>query len=275
MKNKFSLNFLLSVFIILFVILGLISISYDSQKKYDDLILKRNKNFEKLIPGYHYRLYDNKKLKNFLNIPISNFNLDEVNSLIFNSLAHYELNQDIRDNLILYIFSKFHAGFSQVKKAQKIINTGVGFCNQAVIVLNQIAKINNKDFRTIQLTGHVVTEIKISNNWYYADPDYGFTLPISYQELINLKKQEVQKIISQKLLSNGFNNYTVKKYLNELLSIEDNSIDSENSKQTSYGIRRYELYDKIEISTLKFNNIIIFLIITVLLGILLKRKKFF
>ena len=97
----------------------------------------------------------------------------------------------------------------------------------------------------------------------------------SYQELINLKKQEVQKIISQKLLSNGFNNYTVKKYLNELLSTEDNSIDSENSKQTSYGIRRYELYDKIEISTLKFNNIIIFLIITLLLGILLKRKKLF
>ena len=270
MKSKFNLNFFLSVLIIFFAILGSTSILYDSQKKYDNLILKRNKNIEKLIPGYHYRLYDNKKLKNFVNTPIRNFNLDEVNSLIFNSLAHYDLNQDIRDNFILYIFSKFHVGFSQVKTVDKIINTGVGFCNQAVIVLNHIAKINNKDFRTIQLTGHVVTEIKISNNWYFADPDYGFTLPISYQELINLKKQEVQKIISQKLLSNGFNNYTVNKYLNELLSIENNYKDINNSFTT-----KPNKILQLEIFLQKFNLIIILVIIIMLSGILLKRKKFF
>ena len=89
-----------------------------------------------------------------------------------------------------------------------------------------------------------------------------------------MKKQEVQKIISQKLLSNGFNNYTVKKYLNELLSIEDNSITRRIANKLVMALEGMSYMIK-SISTLKFNNIIIFLIITVLLGILLKRKKFF
>ena len=75
MKHRLSLNFFLIVFIIFFIILGFASTFYDSKKKYDNLILKRNKNLEtgdiiikfddkykkKLIPGYHYRLYDNKR----------------------------------------------------------------------------------------------------------------------------------------------------------------------------------------------------------------------
>ena len=278
MKYRLILNFFLVVFIIFFIILGFVSTFYDSQKKYDNLILKRNKNLEigdiiveydgkykkKLIPGYHYRLYDNKKLNNLANSRINDFNLDEVNSLIFNSLAHYKLSIDIRDSFIQFLLGKINneLNLAHVQNVSNIINTGVGFCDQAVIVLNHIAKVNNKDFRTIQLNGHLVTEVKILNNWYYADPDYGFTLPISYQELINLKKQEIQKLISHKLLNNGFSNKTVEKYLNILISLEDNYIDYNNISN-----KQFRLFLQ------KFNLIIICSIIIILSGLLLKRKN--
>ena len=46
MKYRLILNFFLVVFIIFFIILGFVSTFYDSQKKYDNLILKRNKTLE-------------------------------------------------------------------------------------------------------------------------------------------------------------------------------------------------------------------------------------
>ena len=51
----------------------------------------------------------------------------------------------------------------------RIVNSGIGNCNEANAVLNEIAMLNNVPARFISLKGHIISELKIHDKWVMAD----------------------------------------------------------------------------------------------------------
>jgi len=80
------------------------------------------------VAGYSYPIRDQSALPVLLVTPIKNFNLEAVNTLLFESMIHSDTRRiGFRENWLLWLMGYIHEPFSHTQDPEKIIAGGVDF----------------------------------------------------------------------------------------------------------------------------------------------------
>lgn len=168
------------------------------------------------IPGYNFPIYSKDTLINLMNgEPIKHidtsfiFNLNEV---VFKTIPHGSPAElKFQNNWVLYILSFIKGdSFLFTQNSKYIILGDAAVCSQKARLVNEIAKKNRIKARFITFTGHVVSEVKINQDWYILDPDFGIVLPFGFSDL---KYSKNHSTIRTKLLMRGFKKSAIEDYV--------------------------------------------------------------
>jgi len=175
-----------------------------------------------LIPGYSYPVQDTSRLKGMLKGPVSSFDIEGVNNLIFESIAHSDNRKvQIFENWLLWLGGKFYEPLSRTQNPRRIVSGEGGICSEVSTVFNSIARLNGFETRFVGLNGHVVSEIRTDNGWRVVDPDYGVTYPVGLEVL---EKKEGDPLMRQLLKNRGYREETIDGYIQLFQSSEDNKV---------------------------------------------------
>ena len=161
-----------------------------------------------------------------LNKPMNTFDMDQVNSTIFESLVHTDTRRiQPRENWLQWIAGVFHEPLSRTQNPHRIASGGGGICSEATAVLNHIANLNGLDTRFVALNGHVLSEVRTRDGWRLADPGYGFVYPVG---LTALKADAMVPMMRQLLEDKGYNDALTARYVEFFQSAEDNRVTEIN-----------------------------------------------
>ncbi|CAA6809925.1 MAG: Transglutaminase domain-containing protein [uncultured Thiotrichaceae bacterium] len=173
------------------------------------------------ISGYDYTLRSNTELLSLLESPVTEFNIDQINNLIYESIFHSDKRFiDIQENWLLWSLGQLYPPLARIQNPKRIIEGGGGLCSEVTAVFNEIAMKNNYETRFIDVNGHVVAEIKMPDGWKVVDPDYGISYDYDRQ---TLEGPQGASIISRQLASRNFSKDVINAYIAYFQSIEDNT----------------------------------------------------
>ena len=164
------------------LILNLISLNFSPLSFYDanHTIGKNNDKF-----WLSHKTKYVSELKNLINNKQKNFDIEKTTSLVFETIRHGSRDILILENWFLWFLSNFYEPLKKNSKCEKrIVNSGVGNCNEANAVLNEIALLNNVPARFISLDGHIISRLKVKNKWIMADADYGIVFHLGIAKFL-------------------------------------------------------------------------------------------
>ena len=174
------------------------------------------------IPGYSYPVQDTLRLQGLLEKPMTNFDLESVNNVIFESIIHSDKRKiHIYENWLLWLGGTIYEPLSRTQNPKRIVSGGRALCSEVSAVFNSIAKLNGFEARFVRLNGHVVSEIRTDNGWRVVDPDYGVSYPVGLEVL---EKREGMPLIRQLLKYRGYKEHTIDFYILLFQSSEDNKV---------------------------------------------------
>lgn len=174
------------------------------------------------VPGFHYAIGSNAELLRRLSTPEKEFSLEATNDLVARTIRHVEDRRlAFYENPLMWMAGKVYDPLSRTQNPHKIARGARGLCSEAALVLTAIAKLNGVPARLVGLNGHVVSEIETLQGWRVADPDYGITFPATLHEL---EGPAGPPMIEQALRSKGYDNATVRRYVEVFQTASDNEV---------------------------------------------------
>ncbi len=180
------------------------------------------------VAGYYYPIRDQSALPALLVAPSKDFNLEAVNTLIFESMIHSDARRiGFRENWLLWLMGHVHEPFSHTQDPEKIIAGGGGLCSEVTTVLKRIVEVNGLQAHFVHLMGHTLLEVETKEGWRIADPDYGVTYPVGLKVL---EGKNGADLISKRLYAKGYSTDEVERYIHAFQTVEDNLI-SDASRQ--------------------------------------------
>ena len=91
-----------------------------------------------------------------------------IRERFYHGFSRYPLNQNWIAACSEYICGN---GLASIVKPDDILKYGYGGCSQQSIVLMEVMKKKNIDYRSVGFPHHFATELKINGNWYFFDPN--------------------------------------------------------------------------------------------------------
>lgn len=180
------------------------------------------------VAGYYYSIRDQSALSALLVEPSKNFNLEAVNTLIFESMIHSDARRiGFRENWLLWLMGHVHEPFAHTQDPKKIIAGGGGLCSEVTTVLKRIVEINGLQAHFVHLMGHTLLEVETKEGWRIADPDYGVTYSVGLKVL---EGKEGADLIGKSLSAKGYSKDEVEHYIHAFQTAEDNLV-SDASRQ--------------------------------------------
>lgn len=158
-------------------------------------------------------------------------------ALVANLVAQRFYHKDkaaysFKDNPFLWAAGYIRKGFDNVTIPDKLMKYPYGICSQQTNVFLQILNKNNYTFRPVYFSGHVASEVKVNDHWWFIDIDFekGFKTNDSIQSFVGLKEQN--KLHS--LYKNSFSNTTVEKVFSSYFYGKNNSYPDRKSTLLQY-----------------------------------------
>lgn len=174
------------------------------------------------VAGYHYATRDHSTLQLLLEKPSDHFNIEEINTLIFESIMHSDQRKvQFQENWLLWLMGQIYQPFSRTQDAERIVAGGGAICSEVSRVLKHVAEINGFQSRFIGLSGHTLLEIKTKEGWRIVDPDYGVIYPVDRQ---GLEHKNGAVLIQERLQKKGYSTKEIKKYIHQFQTVNDNTI---------------------------------------------------
>ena len=227
-KFRTTVLYLLCLIFIFTLTLNIISLFYSPFNYYNSLNIKHeqlnNEINVDVVPGYHTRLREIDEIKKLINNQQKKFDIKKTTSLVFESLKHESRDILIFENWFLWFLSNLYDPLKKTQNIERIVDGGVGICNEVSAVLNEVALLNKIPARFISLEGHIISELKINNEWILADADYGIVFPFGYEKIFANDLQYTKETVRRLLTERGFDFKTIQKYEEVLLSTENNTV---------------------------------------------------
>ena len=105
--------------------------------------------------------------------------LTKLTEAIAKDILHLDSRISFYDNYIMWVL-----GVREFASYNKAISRGLGLCSQHAIIESEILKEQDIPNRIVRLTGHVVLTAEVSpGEWWVLEPDFGFVIPHSMEEI--------------------------------------------------------------------------------------------
>lgn len=109
-----------------------------------------------------------------------------ISERFYHGFSHYNLNE----NWVAAISEKILGrGLSSIVKPEDIMKKAKAACSQQAIVMMELFKRKQIDYRKIGFPHHYALEAKVNGNWYFTDPDQEPMIPLSVRMHQNWKGQ--------------------------------------------------------------------------------------
>jgi hypothetical protein len=230
-SDNTRINYLFSIMVIMSLVLGLALLTLNlyglTQSIRKPGLGVTDQNDLRFIPD-EVKSYDESiKAINSLNHSYPDALLvEKANTIVHNSLVHVDWNRvdpvayrqliPIWENYFLYLLGMY-SDLPQFKRYhyanyQRNIRRGIGICGDASTTLSSVLDKLEIENQILSFKNHVIVEVKDdSGKWLLFDPDFGVTLGISLDELIENPKTAWSKYLnagySKKEISYLFKTY--------------------------------------------------------------------
>jgi len=179
---------------------------------------------EKPVPGFHHAILPTAALRKILDSSSENLlkarDVEYANNLVFSSIRHSKQRRlNIEENWLLWLMGRFYEPFLKTQNTARLVKGGAAICSESAQVLKTLVERAGLAARFVGLSGHVVLEVKTSDGWKIADPDYGVTYPVGLDVLETKKGVE---LLTNAMASKGYDEATIHNYVSLFQSSEDN-----------------------------------------------------
>lgn len=171
------------------------------------------------VPGYHMRSVPVKTLAQ-LHPPGIPFDLAAVTQRVFAALQHAPPRRlTPAENWLLWLAGCVYPPAGCTQNPKRILAGGAANCAEAALVLKAVAEQAGCSARFVVLEGHTVLEVHTGRGWQVADPDFGFTSPLSCAELETGRGLDA---LTAALRRRGFREPFIQRYRDLFLTTADN-----------------------------------------------------
>ena len=125
------------------------------------------------------------------------------------------------ENWLHFLLGKVYHPFARTQSVERLVAGREGDCSERAAILKAIVEAGGYSCRFVGLSGHVVLEVNVDDQWWTSDPDYGVVYPFEAGQLAETSREA---IVRSTLAVHAYPADTVNRYLDILQSTHDNVV---------------------------------------------------